>query len=261
MLVSYKISKEMQGQLHEESFYRKLKDPKDPAQWWTDGKGKTYYAINKDLADMNKKRIKKRIKKIIDDNIRYEVRKAYEEEGEIPNEIIWQTSNGKTVPIKSVRIKEAKSSKTMKQIADYNKYVPLGSNHHMALYRNEDDEIETDVVSLFKAAQRKQNGEPIIQKEKQGKEFINSFAAGEMILWEPDGQTENRSREELSPDLFKVRKMNSNKLVVFTHHLLSNVDPDKERAKPYVKSTTNFNKHNVQKIRINPIGHFSIAND
>lgn len=66
-------------------------------------------------------------------------------------------------------------------------YADLGSNHHIAIYRQPDGGIVYDVVSLFEAARRLRGGGSVVRRRlENGETFVMSLAPGDAIQI-PDG--------------------------------------------------------------------------
>lgn len=153
-------------------------------------------------------------------------------------------------------------------------FVQTGNNHHVAIYRDAQGNLQDDVVSFYKAIARINSGEPVIDKSyrsnegwlflfsmKQNEYFVfpnesSGFDPNEVDLLDPD----NYSR--ISPNLFRVQKFSKvsygNSVVrdyVFRHHLETKID-DKTELKDItyksIKSLSIFEK--IVKVRINHIG-------
>ena len=162
-------------------------------------------------------------------------------------------------------------SKGRKQPVDF---VNTGSNHHVAIYRDESGELQDIVVSFYEATTRSTLGIPVIDKEykkaegwnflfsmKQNEYFVfpneeTGFNPKEIDLMNPDNYT------TISPNLYRVQKfskcMYGNSSVreyVFRHHLETSVNDSKglkNIAYKNVKSLVYL--EGIVKVRINHIG-------
>ncbi|MDA8231211.1 MAG: type II CRISPR RNA-guided endonuclease Cas9 [Magnetospirillum sp.] len=69
-----------------------------------------------------------------------------------------------------------------------NGYADPANNHHIAIYRKPDGEVDCEVVTLCEAAKRLSRCEPVIRRTHPGGgTFVMSLAAGEAIRF-PDGE-------------------------------------------------------------------------
>lgn len=189
--------------------------------------------------------------------------------------------DAKTIPIKRVTIIENfplvpihnKRDNTGNLILDQDgkpipsDYVNLRNNHHVALYKDKDDQIQEKVVSLFEALNRINNGLPAVDKtynSELGWSFLFTLKANEMFVF-PNKDTgfdpkqidltDASKMEAISPNLFRVQKLAS-KDYWFRHHLETTIDTNDSRLKDItwkrIKSIQSLDK--VVKVRINHIG-------
>ncbi|TVZ28569.1 CRISPR-associated endonuclease Csn1 [Gillisia sp. Hel_I_86] len=150
-------------------------------------------------------------------------------------------------------------------------FVSTGNNHHVAIYQDEDGELDDDVVPFYDAVIRKdqklsivkeknQNGWPLLFSLKQNEMFIfpnENFDPLEIDLLDPSNQN------LISPNLFRVQKISKveygNSAVrdyVFRHHLETEVNDVKELKditwKP-IKSLGHLD--GIVKVRLNHLGN------
>lgn len=109
-------------------------------------------------------------------------------------------------------------------------FVQTGNNHHVAIYRDVDGNLQENVVSFFEAVERRLQGQHIIDREynhENGWTFLFSMKQNEMFVFpnETSGFDPNsidlkdpRNAAQIAPNLFRVQKISS-KNYVFTHHL------------------------------------------
>ncbi len=88
-------------------------------------------------------------------------------------------------PIRKVRIRVKQQEKLMAKLK--NGYADLGNNHHAAVFRHPDGRIETEIVSLFEAANRLRRRAPVIARERGEARLIMSLAQGDTLAF-PDGK-------------------------------------------------------------------------
>lgn len=109
-------------------------------------------------------------------------------------------------------------------------YVQTGSNHHVAIYRDTDGNLQENVVPFFEAVARRLQGLPIVDKQyKQGEgwTFLYTMKQNEMFVFPNatlgfDPTTidlmDAKNASTIAPHLFRVQKISS-KNYVFNHHL------------------------------------------
>ena len=87
--------------------------------------------------------------------------------------------------IRKVRIRVKRQQKLMAPLK--NGFADLGNNHHAAVFRKPDGAVESEIVSLFEAAERLRNRQPVIERSRDGSAFVMSLAQGDMLEF-PDGK-------------------------------------------------------------------------
>ena len=245
------------------------------------------YTIRKDITDDLK------IDKVIDDGIRRillarlkefnnDAKKAFSNLDRNP---IWLNKE-KGIAIKRVTISGVKSAEALHFKKDHRgntilsngklipvDYISTGNNHHVAIYLDENGNLQDEVISLHKViTERVNQGLPIIDKTynhhlgwkflftmKQNEYFIfpsSDFDPSEIDLLNP------ANNSVISPNLFRVQKFS--KIVygnspvrdyVFRHHFETSVEDKKELKDVAYKSIKSlaFLK-DIVKVRINHIG-------
>ncbi|GHU79893.1 CRISPR-associated endonuclease Cas9 [Bacteroidia bacterium] len=144
-------------------------------------------------------------------------------------------------------------------------FVNTGNNHHVAVYRDADGNLQENVVSFYEAVSRRNAGLFIIDKDykrEEGYEFLFSMKQNEYFVF-PNEKTgfipkeidlknpENYSL--ISPNLFRVQKL-ATKDYWFRHHLETTVD-SKNALKDIAWKRCSLNGIvNIVKVRINHIG-------
>ena len=251
------------GQLHEETVYGQR----------IDELGKPYYVIRKKLA-FNKQgyfNSLAQIDKIEDKIIRDKVLKRIDEYGgdiqKALSTVIYHNEDQK-IPIKKVMI-QAQIKKAVPLGNHEGKFVAEGNNHHLALYRNEKGKYLTELVSLWTAVVRKQNGLDIIcRNHLEGHKFITCFQQNETFIYELTSEqiqeaVDRNDRKLLSKNLYrmqKISKKNSGGIEVgFRHHLETKLD-DSDAAEKIgkfilVEGMTNLLK--FTKVKINHLGQIT----
>lgn len=145
-------------------------------------------------------------------------------------------------------------------------FVSTSNNHHVAIYRDSEGNLQENVVSFFEALARVNAGLPIIDKslnQSDGWEFLFSMKQNEYFVF-PNSETgfdpeeldltDKKNFNVVSPNLFRVQKIGS-KDYMFRHHLETELNDSKELEGIIfhrLRSTGRLDK--IQKVRINHLG-------
>lgn len=145
-------------------------------------------------------------------------------------------------------------------------FVNTGNNHHVAIYRDAEGNLQENVVSFYEAVARVQQGMPVIDKTykydegwrfwftmKQNEYFVfpnaeTGFDPNEIDLMNPANYS------LISPNLFRVQKF-STKDYCFRHHLETTVENNNtlmDITWKRLRSTEGLN--GLAKVRVNHIG-------
>ena len=159
-------------------------------------------------------------------------------------------------------------------------FVSTGSNHHVAIYRDADGNLQEQVVSMYEATQRVMQGLPIVDKQykaDEGWQFLFTMKQNEYFVFPRYETRVNNAGEEervcvfdpleidlmnpmnnelISQNLYRVQKL-ATKYYVFRHHLETKVDDVKELQDLTWKRIQTPNLIDVIiKVRVNHIGQF-----
>lgn len=265
------------GQLHNETIYGHIQQPilKRGKLEYED-----IYTIRKSVAPDLK------IDKVIDDKIRTILKLRLSEYGgdatkafsNLEENPIW-LNREKCIAIKKVKVKGVNVAVPLHNKHDHkgdfiylsdNKiptdYVSTSNNHHIAIYCDEDGNLQEKVVSLFEAVERKRQCYDVIDKNynsELGWKFLFSMKINEYFVFpnEKNGffpedidMLDVSIAGEISQNLFRVQKL-STKNYVFRHHLETNVNEEKVMRDITWKRFQNTNAlKGAVKVRINHIG-------
>lgn len=148
-------------------------------------------------------------------------------------------------------------------------YVNTGNNHHVAIYRDSDGNLQDVVVSFYEAVQRINRGKPIIDKElnkDDGWNFLFSMKQNEYFVFPNESTGFNPKEIDLmdeknypliSPNLFRVQKFSKtpNRVLVFRHHLETLISDDNDlRNITWKRLNTLDEMKKAVKVRVNHIG-------
>src|SRR5690606_26273878 len=165
-------------------------------------------------------------------------------------------------------------------------FVSTGNNHHVAIYRDKNGNLQERVVSFMEAVTRKIYQLPLIFKNpkevidlilekgidnglilenlpEQDWEFVFSLKQNEMFVF-PNKEIgfdpfaidlmNIKNRKLISPNLYRVQKIATNNYM-FRHHLETNVEEKKELANiAFINIRTPKKLKGLIKVRINHIG-------
>ncbi len=145
-------------------------------------------------------------------------------------------------------------------------YVNLRNNHHVAIFRDADGNLQEHVVSFFEALQRKTAGLPLVDGSYNmhlGWKFLFSMKNNEMFVFsnaatgfnpEEIDLTDPVNYASISPNLFRVQKLSS-KDYYFRHHLETSIEDTKELQNVTWKRITRLaSLIDVVKVRVDHIG-------
>jgi len=158
-----------------------------------------------------------------------------------------------------------------KQAVDF---VSPSNNHHVAIYKDQNGNLQEKVVSFFEATTRANQGLPIIDKEynnTEGWKFLFSMKQNEYFVFPNESTGFNPSETDLldpdnyhliSPNLFRVQTMSKvmygNSIIrdyKFRHNFETTVKDDKELQNITYKQCKSLDFANsIVKVRINHIG-------
>lgn len=145
-------------------------------------------------------------------------------------------------------------------------FVSTSNNHHVAIFRDAEGNLQEPIVSFFEATMRASQHLPVIERDynkELGWQFLFTMKQNEYFVFpnEKTGFNPNetdlldpKNYAEISRNLFRVQKLSS-KYYVFRHHLETTVEEKKELLGEKWKRITAINKlNNIVKVRVNHIG-------
>lgn len=252
------------------------------------------YSIRKDITPENFKD-EKTIEKVIDGTVKNILKDRLSKYNNNPKEAfsdldknpIWLNEQ-KGISIKRVRISGVKNAEPLHFKKDHlgkeilgkdDKPIPVdfvstGNNHHVAIYRDSEGNLQDNIVSLFDAVKLINSGQSIIDSDYNqglGWQFLFTMKQNEYFVF-PNEKTGFNPKEIdlsnpnntslISPNLFRVQKMSKlmygNSAIreyVFRHHLETSVEDKKELSGiTYKRIQSLISLEEIVKVRINHIG-------
>ncbi|WP_045502672.1 type II CRISPR RNA-guided endonuclease Cas9 [Chryseobacterium sp. StRB126] len=142
-------------------------------------------------------------------------------------------------------------------------FVSTGNNHHVAIYEDENGNLQEKVVSFYEAVERVNQNLPIIDKEynsESGWKFLFTMKQNEMFLFPSEDFNpkemdlfDEKNVNLISKNLFRVQKFTI-KDYFFRHHLETNVE-DSSPLKGITWKREGLNGiENILKVRLNHLG-------
>ena len=128
--------------------------------------------------------------------------------------------------IKTVRIGEIINERSIVKLQKH-KIFRLGSNHHVEVFRNGENETRGRFVSMFEAARRKSRQLPVVNRDPEWPgdwRFRMALHIGDMVRWDESKiPAEHRGQEPV----YRVQELNALKArVTFRHHSVATADGD-----------------------------------
>lgn len=153
-------------------------------------------------------------------------------------------------------------------------YVQTGNNHHVAIYRDAEGNLQEQVVSFFEAVTRRLHGLPVIDRHlnaDQGWTFLFTMKQNEMFVF-PNKEKgfdpvavdlmDMANSQQVAPNLFRVQSLarseygnNVIRDYQFRHHLESQLYNAKElQNTTYHKIKSLKDLEGLQKVRMDHLG-------
>lgn len=227
-----------------------------------------------------------KVDKVVDEGIRRILQARLDEYGGDPKKAfsdldgnpIWLNKD-KGIQVKSVKIKGVNNAVALHDKCDHygrpvmnadgarmpTDYVSPGNNHHVAIFRDAEGNLQEQIVSFYDAVARVTLGIPVIDKEfkkEDGWEFLFTMKQNEYFVF-PNPETGFDPNEYdllnpdnyavISPNLFRVQKLTM-KDYYFRHHLETNVEENAKLKGITWKRGGPAMLLGIVKVRINHIG-------
>ena len=182
-----------------------------------------------------------------------EIPKTFFVPDEKGNLLYMPNNNGANIPIKKVRIKEEIGNAV--KLKDTNQWVNPRNNHHVLIYRDNNDNLQEQVITFWEAVERKKDKQDVFQLPLNGKEIITTLQINDMFLL---GLIEEEinwdDKQQLQQHLYRVQKL-SNSNYMFRHSLASTLNNKKEEI--HIRSLGKLESINPIKVKISSSGKMS----
>ena len=253
------------GQLHKETVFGKRKAPFSEEA----------FHVRKPIESIT---TEKQLKKVVDEGIKKLIFKQIHKldgfvKGKVPAntffivdkngveqpQIFLPNRNGDPVPVLKVRMKENFSG-AEKLKEDVNQWVNPRNNHHVLIYKDNNGNLQEDVVTFWTAVERKRQNQPVFQLPLNGKEIVTTLQINDMFLLglnEDEINWDDPDYSILNEKLYRLQKLSSK----FYEFRLNTEASIKNNVLPYFRRITSFGEgtggwftHNPIKVKISVIG-------
>ncbi|MDH5528141.1 MAG: type II CRISPR RNA-guided endonuclease Cas9 [Nitrospirota bacterium] len=254
MVISHRVLRRARGALHEETNYGVLQR--------TDSKGVPLYAVRKPVAALTAKELERigdpAIRKLVANHLRAHgvvdpKKQADAFRKALAHPLFMPTRDGRQIPVKRVRIH--KPSSGMISLGGHRRTpyraVEPGGNHHMVIFEFTDAKgnrkRDAEVVSMFEAARRARQGEPVIRRDQgPGRRFVMSLSTNEMV----------QVAGEKGVEYYRVQYIDgSNKVICLRRHTAANLENNADRLLPRPNTLKGI------KVMVDPLGRVTPAGD
>lgn len=254
------------GALYKETVYGKCTTPSQ----------ETAYHIRKPLQNIkNEKHVSKvadkQIQKLIikhlkilgiDTSSKYTVPEGAfftkQEDGSLRPRLFLPNKNGDPVPIKKVRLRENLGK--AERLKEANQWVNPQNNHHILIYKDKQGELQEEVTTFWIAAERKRQGQPVVQLPPNGEEEVAILRINDMFilgLKDEDINWSNPDYKALNNHLYRVQKLTS-KIYTFRLHVEATISRDKDpyfiRISSLGESKAGWLSYNPTKVKLDDTG-------
>lgn len=241
----------------------------------------------------------KKVEKIVDKHLKEVIQQRLKEHnGDVKKAYATPLYHDKaqTIPISTVRCFTGLSAVEPIKVKDetngveYNKYVKPGNNHHVAIYKDKDGNLQEHIATFWHAVERKKYGIPVVienpsqvwdslqaRKAELPQSFLEklpedgwtlhlTMQQNEMFVLGMNEEEWNdavgkKDKAVLSTKLFRVQKL-ATVNYVFRHHLETELIDTKEAADSVrfysIRSLGALTKLNPKKVRVNVLGEFEV---
>ncbi|HKK44953.1 MAG TPA: HNH endonuclease domain-containing protein, partial [Balneolaceae bacterium] len=171
--------------------------------------------------------------------------------------------NGDDIPVKKVRVRETISR--AQQLKDgVNQFVDPYDNHHLMVYKNQEGELDLDVVTFWETVELKNQAQPIFKLPFDGEKIVSIVQENEMFLvgLEDVLLRDNLDNPSYLRDyLYRVQKISiSGYNIVFRHHTASTIDDPTQMIgiSSMGDTKSGWQTHNPTKVEISALGEIEI---
>lgn len=178
-------------------------------------------------------------------------------------QIYLPNKRGEKVPVRKVRInEEINNAVLLKPSLGINQYVNPRNNYALIVYEKKDGSLERQVISFWKAVERRREKRKIIELPEDGKQIIAVFKENDMYLLGLDTSAIPQSR--LQDHLYKIQKIAGGSYffeICFRKHTDARKDQEAKGDYKYIKNfgdgTTGWKTHRPIKVHLTATGEIT----
>jgi CRISPR-associated endonuclease Csn1 len=175
-----------------------------------------------------------------------------DEKGNKHPQIFLPNKNGAPVPILKVRIKEnIGGAEKLKE--NVNQWVNPRNNHHVLIYKDQNDALKEDVVTFWTVVERKRTGQSAYQLPADGKEIVTTLHINDMFILgfkEEEIDWENIDLQNFKEKIFKVQTLSS---TFYEFRLNADATQNKDTNSNVFKRIQSFGNGKTGWLSFNPI--------
>lgn len=250
------------GQLHKETVFGKREAPNSEEA----------FHVRKPIDSLT---TEKQLEKVVDPTIKQLIFKRIHElggfeKGKIPAntffivdeqsikqpQVFLPNKNGNPVPILKVRMKEnIGGAEQLKD--DINQWVNPRNNHHVLIYKGENDNLKEDVVTFWTVVERKRKGFPVYQLPSDGKEIVETLHINDMFLLglkQDEIDWENTENLDLNDYLYRIQKLTSGDYFFRKHKSSTVTDDDYKQIRGFGEGKTGWFTFDPIKVKVSVSG-------
>ena len=174
IVVSHRVRKKVSGPLHEETIRG------DTGIDVHQGRLTFRLVVSRKPVQALTKAVLSSDEAIVDPEVRRTIKNWVSDHGGDPKKAFAEYPAVKgNAPIKRVRLHERRQTRLMVHTA--NGFADAAGNHHVAIWKDANGKVSSEVVSLIEASRRLAKHEPIVQRQDSRGAFVMSLASGDTV--------------------------------------------------------------------------------
>ncbi len=250
------------GQLHKETIFGKRQTPhsdqgfhvRKPIDSLTTEK-QLEKVVDKTIKDLIFKRIHI-LGGFVKGKIPVETFFISDERGKKLPQIFLPNKNGNSVPVLKVRMREnIGGAEKLKN--NLNQWVNPRNNHHVLIFRDENENLKEEVVTFWTVVERKRKGFPVYQLPAHGQSIVTTLQINDMFLLglnEDEVDWGNLNYNILKKYLYRVQKLTSGDYFFRKHTSSTITDENYKQIRGFGMGKTGWFAFNPIKVKISVTG-------
>ena len=178
----------------------------------------------------------------------------------IPKLHLPNTKGGDPVPIKKVRIREVYTTDVNIK-KGLNQHVIPRNNHHVLIYKDQEEVFHEQVITFWQAIKRKKADEAVVQLPDPEKDtFVTTLRINDMFLMGTENLEDDlnlESRSYLKNHLYRIQKLSSKFYefrFAYKQASPSTDAPEYNRVNNFGERKTGWNTYNPVKVEVDVVG-------